>query len=89
MITGRDLIIYILEHKLEDIPIAKDGEILGFWTAEFYAKEMGVGVETVKVWISTGIIEDCIPIGGTYLIPAQIETINELKEQLRKVGERE
>lgn len=80
MITGRDLIIYILNNNLEDKPIFQNGTFMGYWTIEYYAQEMTVGVETVKAWINMGAIKGAIPIGGTYLIPKQELHV---KEQLR------
>lgn len=55
MITGRDLIIYILEHKLEDEPIFTDGQFTGFYTAEKFAELYGYGVETVY-FVKIGVI---------------------------------
>lgn len=49
--TGRDLIIYILENNLEDQPILNDDEILGFVSIERVALKLGVGVQTVKTWM--------------------------------------
>lgn len=49
--TGRDLIIYILENKLENEPVYKDGKLLGFMTIEEAALEFKVGFETVKTWV--------------------------------------
>lgn len=69
MITGGDLIIYILENHLEDEPIAKDGRFIGYLSMELFAQEMNVGVGTVKAWIKMSVISDAIPIGDTYLIP--------------------
>lgn len=69
MITGRDLIIYILENHLEDEPIFTDGQFMGFYTAEKFAELYGYGVETVKTWIKMGTIQNAIQIGNTYLIP--------------------
>lgn len=45
---GRDLIIYILEHNLEDEEIFKDGKIVGLLTCDEVAAKLGVGVSTVK-----------------------------------------
>ena len=37
--TGRDLIIYILENNLENEPVYKDGRLLGFLTVTEAAVE--------------------------------------------------
>lgn len=47
--TGRDLIIYILENGLEDIPIFENDSLIGFMTIERAAAECGTGIETIKV----------------------------------------
>ena len=67
--TGRELIIYILENGLEDKPIYEDGEILGFITATEAAEKFHVGLATIKVWINEGIL-DGIRIGEELYIPA-------------------
>lgn len=67
--TGLDLIIYILEHDLEDKPIAENGRFLDFMTAAEVAKEKGVGVATIWVWIAQGKMDGII-IGDSVYIPA-------------------
>lgn len=66
--TGRDLIIYILENGLEDEPVFKDGKLLGFNTVNEAAAECNVGPETIKAWIKLGYIQD-IKIGEEIYIP--------------------
>jgi hypothetical protein len=70
--TGRELIIYILQNNLEEEPVFKDGKLLGFVTAGEVAKEMDVGVATVYVWIHQQRL-DGIFIGGKIYIPANYE----------------
>lgn len=67
--TGRDLIIYILANCLEDANIFEDGKLLGFETEGAFAERMNVGVATVQVWISTGVIK-AVRIGDVNYIPA-------------------
>ena len=55
--TGRDLIIYILENKLEDEQLFKDGKIIGFLTAAEYAAKMDVGEATVRLWVDLGWLD--------------------------------
>lgn len=55
--TGRDLIIYILENKLEDHPVFKDGKFIGFITPEEAAAKCSVGVETIRMWALLGYID--------------------------------
>lgn len=69
MITGRDLIIYILENGLEDKPIFNDGKFMGYTTVNKLAEEMNVGPETIKTWIALDKIKGALKIGSEYLIP--------------------
>lgn len=77
MITGRDLIIYILRNGLEDEPVFEHGQFIGFYTIEKYAEVHGYGVETVKAKILMGQIKDAISVGSTFLIPKGAENENE------------
>lgn len=67
--NGRDLIIYIIENKLEDQEIFQNGKLLGFMTPAEAAVKYSVGVETVKVWCEFGVIKH-IKIGDQIYIPA-------------------
>lgn len=69
MMTGRELIMFILENHLEDEVIFKDGIPIGFMTVGQFAEQTGVGAETVRVWAMTGMIKST-QIGGTIYIPA-------------------
>ena len=55
--TGRDLIVYILQNNLEDEPVFKDGKFIGFVTDVEAAKNMGVGVATIHAMIEQGMLE--------------------------------
>lgn len=55
--TGRELIIYILENGLEDQQIFENGKFVGFLTIGEAAQKLGYGIETVKAMIETGVIE--------------------------------
>ena len=50
--TGRDLIIYILEHGLEDELVYKDEKFIGFITVSEAAEKLNVGVNTIYAWIA-------------------------------------
>lgn len=76
--TGRDLIIYILQNNLEDEEIFKDGKFIGFVTLSEAAVRLDVGVETVKVSIALGLLEGAIKLGDEYLIPE--ETIKKVSK---------
>ncbi len=57
MLTGRDLIIYIMENQLEDNYILDEGRLLGFMTLSEAAVKFGVGLVTVEVWWAMDYIE--------------------------------
>lgn len=55
--TGRDLIIYILQNNLEDEVVLEDGFFVGFMDEQEAAVKFGVGVWTIKVWYSIGALD--------------------------------
>lgn len=55
--TGRELIIYILQNNLQDEPVFNNGEFLGFLTAEQVAAKLGFGTETIKTWAELGWVK--------------------------------
>lgn len=67
--TGKDLIIYILENGLLDEPVFKDGRLLGFMTAMEAAIKFEVGVATIDLWVKMGSLEG-IRLGDEIYIPA-------------------
>lgn len=67
--TGRELIIYILENNLEDVSIIDGGKFIGFMTVDEAAAKFEVGIETVKVWVTMGLLKS-ISLGGILYIPA-------------------
>jgi excisionase family DNA binding protein len=67
--TGKELILYILENNLENEPVCKDGKFVGFITAMEAAEQMEVGLATVYTWINQGRL-DHIMVGGIVYIPA-------------------
>lgn len=48
--TGKELILYILQNNLENTVVLEDGLFTGFITAEEVAIRCNVGVETVRAW---------------------------------------
>lgn len=48
--TGREMIIYIMQNNLEDEIVLKDGFFTGFIDENEAAIKLGVGVETIKAW---------------------------------------
>lgn len=70
--TGRELIVYILQNNLEDVDIFADGKICGFMTLSETATKFNVGISTVATWVKLDMI-DHVYIGGTVYIPANVE----------------
>lgn len=69
MMTGRDLIIYILQNNLEDKPIFEDGRLLGFMNEMEAAIKFDVAVATIQVWCELNMLSG-IKIGNKFYIPA-------------------
>lgn len=70
--TGRELIMYILENNLEDEQIFKDGKLIGFMTIEEVAAKNNVGRETVITWLKLGKVKFVV-IDGFICIPANFK----------------
>lgn len=67
--TGRDLILYILNNHLEDSEVSKDGRLFDFLTIEEAAKKFNVTTTTIEVWLRLGTLSH-IKLGeNLYLIP--------------------
>ena len=67
--TGRELIMYILENHLEDEPVFQNGTFIGYVSDAKLAEMLGVGVATVHTWILLGRVKDAIMIGDTMFVP--------------------
>ena len=66
--TGRELIIYILQNGLEDEQIFENNKLIAHLTVEEFAVKYGVGRATVYAWIWEHRIEPLL-IGTRYYIP--------------------
>lgn len=66
--TGRELIIYILQNGLEDEQIFENNKLIAHLTVEEFAVKCGVGRATVYAWIWEHRIEPLL-IGTRYYIP--------------------
>ena len=55
--TGKDLILYILQNDLEHEVIIKDGVLIRFMNEEEAAIKFDVGIATIKAWCELGILE--------------------------------
>lgn len=65
--TGRELIIYILENGLEDEKIFADGKVIGYMTIGEAAAKLGVGPATVHAWIVNGWLEYVVIADNIYI----------------------
>lgn len=78
IITGRDLILYILKNKLEDKPINDVCCLKRFISAQAAAALYNVGEETVKTWFAMGKLSG-IQIGNAiYIYPSPAEYVKNL-----------
>lgn len=66
--SGRELIVYILENHLEDEEVFKDGKFVGFLTLEEAAIKLGSGTATVQVLLGMNEIDGIIMAKDTILI---------------------
>ena len=55
--TGKELILYILQNNLEDVVVLDGCVFLGFITEEEAAVKFNVGVETIRAWYQCRMIE--------------------------------
>lgn len=65
--TGRDLIIYILENNLENEPIFKDGKCPGCITISEAALKFSVGEETIRAWYMLEMLDGYMYDGKLYI----------------------
>lgn len=67
--TGRELIVYILQNGLEDTDVFEDGGFIGFMNEFQAAVKFGVGLATIRIWFECGMIEGT-KIADVIFIPA-------------------
>lgn len=72
MMTGRDLIVYILQNNLEDEPVFENGKLLGFMTPTEAAVKFKVGEATIIAFYELKMLPG-IMIGDDLYIPANTE----------------
>ena len=70
--TGRELIIYILENGLEDKKMFEKGKFLGFMNESEAAVKLDVGEATVRTWCEIGWL-DHVKIENSYFIPINVK----------------
>ena len=82
--TGRELVIYILENGLENEEILdKEGKPAGMMTPEECAEKFGVPIATLMAWLGTGKVMSFL-IGDTHYIPRNAENPNKWMTQTRQ-----
>jgi hypothetical protein len=54
--TGKEMILYILQNNLEDTVVLQDGFFVGFMTEEEAATKFNVGISTIWIWYGLGIL---------------------------------
>lgn len=54
--TGKELIIYILQNDLENETVIKDGIFVWLMNEEEAAAKFGVGISTIKAWYACGML---------------------------------
>lgn len=55
--TGRDLILFILENNLENELVIKNGVFIWLMNEEEAAAKFGVGMATIKTWHTLGKLD--------------------------------
>lgn len=72
--TGKDLIIYILQNNLENEPVFVNGRFIGFISVDEAAIKFGVGIETIKAWVELGYLKGT-KVNDTFFIFANANLI--------------
>lgn len=67
--TGKDLIIYILQNNLEDMSVSIDGGFLGFLNTKQAAVKFNVGEATVRIWYQLKAIDGIMIGNELYILP--------------------
>ena len=79
--TGKEMILYILENNLEDSEIFKDGRFLDFLTVSEAAVKFNVGEATAKTWLEPRLL-DGLQTGKVYYIPRTSEPSDKMLKYL-------
>lgn len=65
--TGRELIVYILENNLEDREVFEDDKFVGYISFGEAAVDLDVGLATMGALVRIGDVENIQVNGKTYL----------------------
>ena len=74
--TGRELIIYILNNNLENVDLLSNLSAFGLKTVEEVAVAFEVGTDTVKTWLKLGYYKYLEINGETYIFVRPIKGDN-------------
>jgi hypothetical protein len=66
--TGRELILFILENNLENEEVIKDGVFVWLMSEEEAAVKFDVGVATIRAWYALEMIEGLQLSGHLYFL---------------------
>lgn len=66
--TGRELIVYILQNHLENEIVFDDGFFVGLINEEQAAVKLGVGISTIKLWYDLGYLKGFKIKGSIYFL---------------------
>lgn len=55
--TGKELILYILQNNLENTIVLENGFFVGFMTEEEAAVRFGVGLAQIRAWYSCKMLK--------------------------------
>lgn len=55
--TGKELILYILQNNLEDTIVLDNGFFVSFMTEEEAAVKFGVGTATIRAWYACKMLK--------------------------------
>lgn len=55
--TGKELMLYILQNNLENTIVLEDGFFVGFMTEEEAAVRFNVGLATIRAWYNCKMIQ--------------------------------
>lgn len=70
--TGKELILYILQNNLENTIVLEDGFFVGFMTEEEAAVKFGVGTATIRAWYYCNMLKGT-KIGDTLYFRKDVE----------------
>lgn len=74
--TGRELIIYILQNHLEDVDVLEQGIFIALMTDEEVAAKFDVGVSTIKLWYHLGKLKGYEIGGSLYFLKDSVDPRN-------------